>query len=353
MDKFYIMRDFRTKYIYFLSALIFLTGLGLLFWFGWQYFSMRIGANAIMDFTNIEKKKDCDYRRVLDGVCVKTANEINPRLVGVMIDNHPDALPQAGLDKANVVYEAPVEGSFTRFMALFPVDASADKVGPIRSARPYYLDWIAEYGDALYMHVGGSDKALDLIKQKNILDYNEFYNGVYYWRDAKRIAPHNIFTDSQNWQKIWDNNSARSLSIYSGWVFSTSSDYNFTGNEQNGEKIILPFNSKYTVEWRYLHDIKQYERLEYGEAHVMENSAKIFADTVIAQETAMKVIDEEGRKQIDTVVGGKATVYLEGKAIAGFWNNGIDGRTRFYKNSDEEIKLKSGKIWIEIISSSN
>lgn len=343
------MRDFRTKYIYFLSVLIFLTGLGLLFWFGWS--AMRIHTNVIVDFTSKEKQEACDYRRALDGVCVKTAKELSPRLVAVMIDNHPDALPQSGLDQASVVYEAPVEGSFTRFMALFPVGAEVNKVGPVRSARPYYLDWLQEFGNPIYLHVGGSPEALDLIKQKNILDYNEFYNGAYYWRDANRAAPHNVFTDSSEWQKIWDKNSARPTADFSGWVFSTSSDYHFDGKEQNGEKIILLFNSKYTVEWHYATSTKQYERFQYGGEHLMENNAKIFADTVIVQETVMKVIDEEGRREINTTDGGKAIVYLEGRAIIGAWNNGIDGRTRFYKNNDEEIKLKSGKIWIEIVNS--
>lgn len=337
------------RYIYLLAGLVFLTGAGLLFWFGLQYFSARIGANAIVNFTNTEKKKeDCQFRRVLDGSCVKTANEINPRLVSVMVDNHPDALPQSGLDKASIVYEAPVEGSFTRFMALFPVDASVGKVGPIRSARPYHLDWLQEFGRPVYMHVGGSPEALDLVKQKNILDYNEFYNGAYYWRDLKRTAPHNIFTGSRQWQKIWDNNSARSVVNYSGWLFSTSSDYYFSSSEQNGEKIILAFNSKYTVEWRYVSSTKQYERFQYGGVHLMENNAKIFADTVVVQETSMKVIDEEGRRKINTLDGGKAVVYLEGSAIVGAWNK-IDGKTRFYVGGNE-IKLKPGKIWVEVIS---
>ncbi len=345
------MRDFRTKYIYFLSALIFLTGLGLLFWFGWEYFSLRIGTKAIVNFTNIEKREECEFRRVLDGVCVKTAKEMNPRLISIMIDNHPEALPQAGLDKANIVYEVPVEGSFTRFMAIFQVDAEVKKVGPVRSARPYYLDWLQEFGNPLYLHVGGSPEALDLIKQKNILDYNEFYNGAFYWRDSQRAAPHNVFTDSSRWQKIWDSNSARPAVNYSGWIFSTSSDYNFTGQEQNGAEIILPFNSKYTVEWHYATSTSQFERWQYGEAHKMENGAGILADTVIVQEVSVKVIDEEGRKEINTVDGGKALVGIEGRVIVGFWGNGVDGRTRFYNDQNEEIKLKPGKIWVEIVSS--
>jgi hypothetical protein len=85
------------------------------------------------------------YYSQLDGMPVTDASKQVPNTVGVMIDNHPDAYPQSGLVDARVVYEAPVEGGITRYMAIFDASQTSTKAGPVRSARPYYLDWIREY----------------------------------------------------------------------------------------------------------------------------------------------------------------------------------------------------------------
>src|SRR3989344_100901 len=82
------------------------------------------------------------------------------RPLGIMIENHEESRPQSGLSKADVIYEAVAEGGITRFLAVFYCGASAEdvQVGPVRSARTYFLDWISEYGiSPLYVHVGGAN----------------------------------------------------------------------------------------------------------------------------------------------------------------------------------------------------
>jgi len=82
------------------------------------------------------------------------------RPLGVIIENHTDARPQSGLNSADVVYEAVAEGGITRFMGIFycGVAAMDTDLGPVRSARTYFLDWISEYGEyPLYAHVGGAN----------------------------------------------------------------------------------------------------------------------------------------------------------------------------------------------------
>ena len=117
----------------------------------------------------------------LDGVKVEEATSKKHPLA-IMIENHPQARPQAGLDKASIVYEAIAEGGITRFMALFGTN-EADKVGPIRSSRPYYLDWLEGYS-AFYAHVGGNVDALDQIKADSIYDLDQFIYPTPYWRDT-------------------------------------------------------------------------------------------------------------------------------------------------------------------------
>ncbi|HSD12679.1 MAG TPA: DUF3048 domain-containing protein, partial [Patescibacteria group bacterium] len=134
-------------------------------------------------------------RRVIDGVAVP---EDAPDVTGYFaatIDNLSVARPQAGLTKASLVFEAPVEGGITRFLAVFPDDVTADRIGPVRSARPYFLDWASEF-DAVYAHVGGSPEALEKIVAYDMRDLNEFFAGKYFWRDENRDAPHNAYTST-------------------------------------------------------------------------------------------------------------------------------------------------------------
>ena len=81
----------------------------------------------------------------------------NDRPIAVMIDNHSDAWPQAGLNQTYMVYEIIVEGGETRLMALFK-GVDVDKIGPVRSSRHYFLDYVME-NDAIYAHYGWSPQA--------------------------------------------------------------------------------------------------------------------------------------------------------------------------------------------------
>jgi hypothetical protein len=142
------------------------------------------------------------YYSFLDGKPVGSASEQRPRVISIMIDNHPGARPQSGLSQAQVVYEVPVEGEFTRYFAIFNASTTVDKVGPVRSARPYFLDWLQEYGDALYIHSGGSPEALQILRNSTLFDANEFFRGAYFWRGTDHLAPHNLYTSSTAWNKL-------------------------------------------------------------------------------------------------------------------------------------------------------
>src|SRR3989344_5480690 len=131
------------------------------------------------------------------------------RPLGIMIENHEEARPQSGLSKADVIYEAVAEGGITRFLAIYLCGASAEdvQVGPVRSARTYFLDWISEYGiSPLYVHVGGANcdpstgsgcaggakaDALGQIQKYGwqvYNDINQFSAGFpTFWRDKDRL----------------------------------------------------------------------------------------------------------------------------------------------------------------------
>jgi len=380
----------KTRFIYLLALVVFLTGLVILFWFRGNFLNVK-KLMVLQTDTNITQEKiDCKFRRLLDGICVDSVEKVNPELVAVMIENHSEARPQSGLSEASVVYEAPVEANYTRFMLIFPADAKIDKVGPVRSARPYYLDWLQEYGGPMYMHVGGSPDALDKIKTGNIFDLNEFYNGKYYWRDNVRSAPHNVYTSSELWGKALEKeqgirNKEQNNLVW--WKFATTSENEImklsarqasqprlpspgTGGQVAGvagggnlsrserdpavtgeiNEITVSFLSPvYEAVWKYNSSTNQYARYQMNKPHCDLSGACIVADTVIVQNVKTKVLDEVGRISMETVGKGEAEVFVNGGVIKGYWqkNSGTE-RTKFYDENNLEIKLNSGKIWIEV-----
>ena len=117
------------------------------------------------------------------------------RPYAIMINCHNGALPQAGLDKAYMVYELMVEGGITRMMALFK-DTEVDKIGSVRSARTQYLDYVYE-NDAIYGHAGGAEDALKRIASEGINDVD--VDGQYGFRDTSlnRAWEHKLFTSTK------------------------------------------------------------------------------------------------------------------------------------------------------------
>src|SRR5581483_7848643 len=127
----------------------------------------------------------------LTGVQVAPALAARP-VTGIMIENSDFARPQSGLQDAGVVYEAIAEAGITRFLALYQ-DSSPQYIGPVRSLRPYYIDFAAPF-QASIVHVGGSPDALSEVKSGGFRNLDEFYNGDYFTRISARDAPHNVYT---------------------------------------------------------------------------------------------------------------------------------------------------------------
>lgn len=341
----YNLNEVRMMYV--LSGIVMIVAAMLIGWFVYQYYGAM--QTVVNDASEEPQKKECVYRRALDGVCVDSETEIAPRLVGVMIENHVDSRPQAGLADARVVYEAPVEANYMRFLALYPKDITVNKVGPVRSARPYYLSWLNEWGRPLYMHVGGSPESLEQIKDENILDMNEFYRGWYYWRDDAREAPHHVYTSSELWQKAWDD-------YGSDADITPTTSWRFDERELCAENCVYEITASflppvYEAVWKFNTSTGQYERHQMDEPHRDENGAAIVADTVIVQRVLSTTIDEIGRKRINTTGPGDVTIFRDGYMIEGLWRkDGARERTQFIEaTTGEPIPLKPGKIWIELV----
>lgn len=286
------------------------------------------------------------YFSHLTGRGVETPDEEAPRVVAVMINNSFDSYPLVGLNDTSIVYEVPVEGMGTRFMAIFAENDVSAKVGPVRSARPYYLDWLSEYGDALYMHCGGSSDGLSAIKKQGVFDADEFSRTPYFWRDDSRYAPHNLYTSSSKWQKYFAvYGSKRDYPEWEGWKFG---EMNSTGTESVAS-FSVGYSRDFNVGWRFNREKNVYERLLNNEVFADENEKVVTAENIIVQFSSISVLDEVGRKKIQTVGSGDARVYRNGLLVRATWKKeNSSARTRFYDKDNIEIVLEPGRTWVMI-----
>ncbi len=288
-------------------------------------------------------------QRPIDGL-LAPASEAASSLFAVMIDNFPESRPPAGLARASLVWEAPVEAGLTRLLAVYPLNADLERVGPIRSARPYFLDW-AEELNALYLHVGGSDDALKQIKAKDIFDLNEFYRGWYFWRDRSRARPHNVYTSSELVREAFDKEGARqnfTPANLAGWIYRpANSEAKIFG--RFGKGLLIDFGPM-KVEWKYSWEKQVYEKYEDGILQKDESGAVISAKNVALQIAVIEILDEVGRRKIKTIGSGKAVVLTFGLAIEGVWQKKDAGsRTRFFGPDTKEVVFDPGATWIEVI----
>lgn len=289
------------------------------------------------------------FRHPLTGE--KIATEVTrPQVFGVMVENSADAWPLAGVEDAFLVIEAPVEANIPRLEAFYYDDqATVDKIGPVRSARPYYLDWAQEF-DALYAHCGGSPAALDLINENNIFDLNEFWSGKYFWRSPSRYAPHNVYTSSELLGSALTTTSTTRQTPelnYGLWNFKDDSP----AENPSDSDLIIGGGFAYTTEWRYEAATNKYTRWQSGQEVKAEDGDSIFANNVAVVYTSISVIDSIGRREIETVGEGDALVLQDGRKITAVWKKeSVDDRLRFYAEDGKEIVWNAGVTWIEVVS---
>ncbi|OGY81672.1 MAG: hypothetical protein A3F54_01255 [Candidatus Kerfeldbacteria bacterium RIFCSPHIGHO2_12_FULL_48_17] len=307
--------------------------------------------------TQAEKTTPSNERH-LDGrrVAIKDANKYP---VAVMIENLSPVRPQAGLGQAQVVYESLVEGGITRFMAIYDLSEKIDEIGPVRSARPYYLEWVSEY-DALYAHAGGSPEALQAISGFNIHDLNQIGGAQgYYWRSDSVPAPHNLFTSTELLTRaINDNKLADVEPTYTPWTFTDDPEDNKKSTDKEvqataASNISIDFSSpSYKVEYAYDATTKEYLRSNGGVPHTDKNTEQqIRAKTVVVVSIPpVTDVGEKGRITLSIHGGGPVRIARFGEVITGTWKKADrTARTEFFDARGEKIDLGRGNIWVEIV----
>jgi hypothetical protein len=317
----------------------------LAFW-AYRVFHGQNIAPEIPNLKNQTKKIDNNLvMRLIDGVQVEPGQE-NNYPVAVMIDNSPEARPQAGLSQANYVIEAEAEGGITRYLAIFAEEKMPEKIGPVRSARPYFIDWAQEFS-AVYTHCGGSPEALVKITREGIIDLNQFYRADLFWRDNNGIAPHNVYTSGELLNEFLV---SKNLSEGKFFPFSFKKDLDFAARPEQHEININYRLRGFHVNWVYDKDNNDYIRFVSGQEYKDASGESIRAKNIIVQEVDARVLDEKLRLEMDIVGEGEAYVCLDGICQEGTWKKkSSTARTRFYDNSEQEFKFNPGTTWVEVV----
>jgi hypothetical protein len=261
--------------------------------------------------------------------------------IAVMIENFSTIRDrQQGLEKAAIVIESLTEGGITRFLAIFngePVEV----IGPVRSARPYFVDWAEELQTA-YVHIGGSNAALQQIRASDkILNVQEFSDHNIIWRHPKYEAPHNAFTSIDGITAY--------MKEQNYWRPLEESRFEFDEDSAQGTSasvLTIGFSPDKAYDVRYTFDPSDglYARLNDGKPQ-----GQIKPANILVQYTKQEVLDSEGRLAIQTLGTGKALIFTGGKMQEGLWEKNEGGVTQFLDAKGEKVKLKPGQTWIEVV----
>lgn len=276
------------------------------------------------------------------------------RPVMLTIDNHPAARQQASLSKASIIWEMRVEGPYTRYLALFERPAKDENflVGPIRSARPYFITLVNQYG-GIFGHVGASKDGYKLIDELGLKDFDGFKgkaNFFFRYTSTGKKAPNNLYSEIQD---LFNKAAGKGLTLTNngrGFIFNETDIVPTEGEDANEVRIVY---SKKDASIRYEYDpeTKSYLRFREGKQMLDENTREpIMAKNIIVQYADSKIYNGTHR-EIKSTGKGKGYYITAGKMQEIKWNKFDDhiNPTKFTYEDGSEIKLNPGQTWIQVI----
>lgn len=273
--------------------------------------------------------------------------KVNRRPVAVMFDNHHRARWQSGLKDAEIVYEFLVEAPYTRYMGLYLIN-DPPSIGPIRSARPYFVTTVLEY-DAVYVRVGGSNQAMKDVKALKLADIDGLSSSnKVFWRKSHKKKPHNLYSSMEAIRTTQEERKYRMMGEFTPFKFHED-EMDMEGSIAN--KVIINYRKDNNTEYIYDTEKKIYTRYKDGKLHIDEiDESPIIAKNIIIQEAKTRVIDNEGRLEIELVGEGEGKYISNGKAIDVKWvKKSRSDKTLYYDLEGKEIILNPGVTWIQVV----
>ena len=273
--------------------------------------------------------------------------------IAVMVDDHGAARPQSGFSAASVVWQAPAEGGIPRYMLVFQ-DLIPGDVGPVRSARFYYIAWAAELR-ALYAHSGGSPQALATLRAKGngqlVYNADEFAWGGSFRRVAFNVAPHNLYTTGKQLLALAARRGAADGPITSPWVFGPDAPI---AKRPVGGRIQVVYLAN-TVRYDYDRLSNTYLRSVTGEKAQIDRSTKrrVAPKNVVVMLVRFGPLNDGSNKkrlEAEVIGSGSAWVSTNGLTIKGTWRKAsLTGPTRFFDAAGKPIRLSVGQTFIQVM----
>lgn len=332
-------------------AAMFWGGLGAVILVGLSLYAVSaVTSDSVVRRTALHDVPTLDIK--IEAVPAQLSGELTDKIdatrnvLGVMVENSPDARPQSGLDDAEVVFEAIAEGGITRFVTFFQAH-QPNKIGPIRSVRPHYVDWVLGF-DASIAHAGGSAQGLADLRTYHAKDLDEFANGAYYYRDSLRYAPHNLYSSYEELNRLQELKGYKSSNFHH-WKFEDGSP----ADQITAQKIDIQISSAlYNVSYEYDRDINEYVRSVGGVQHIDANTGQpITVDNVIVMEVPYHL---EGIYYMYDLTGsGNAHLFRNGKYTKIKWQRSSETSSFIFKLNGKEITLNRGQTWVTAIAPGN
>jgi hypothetical protein len=296
-----------------------------------------------------EETESNKFRHPLTGELLETEIE-DLQVLAIIVENSADALPLSGLDRAFLAIEAPAEGNIPRILAFFDRSTEITKVGPIRSVRPYFLDF-AKWFNAIVIHVGGSPEALSRLQGGELRNFNEMTAGNFFYRQTVgRYAPHNVFTNSELLETAIRRREYLPDSNPSPLKFGED----FEGEQIESFSVDINGTSLYRARWTFDSETGKFIKSQGGRGQrLLENGNLIAFDNILIVQTDAVVLDEVGRLRIRTKGEGYAVIFRDGqyKDDLRWFSDGQDFQIEDIFGNN--VYFAPGKTWIHIISSKN
>jgi hypothetical protein len=277
------------------------------------------------------------------------------RAIAVMIDDLEAARPQSGFGAASVVWQAPAEGGIPRYMLVFQ-DQQPGDVGPVRSARYYYIAWAAEW-HAVYAHVGGSPQAMATLASQGLgqLVYNadEFrWGGIYFRRISERVSPHNAYTDGLSLRKMATRIGAKDELQPAAWQFAP--DAPLDARPYGGLiRVEYPAN---TITYNYDRVSNTYPRGVTGAPAQTDagTGARVAPSNVVVMLMSFSPLNDghpdKHRLEAKVVGSGKAWISTNGRTIEGTWTKAsLTAPTQFFDAAGQPVTLTVGQTFIQVM----
>jgi hypothetical protein len=276
-------------------------------------------------------------------------------VIAVMVDDHSGARPQSGFNAASIVWHAPAEGGIPRYMLLFQ-DRVPVSVGPVRSARQYYIAWAAEW-QAMYVHVGGSPQALATLRNDGqgelVYDADEFrWGGRYLWRTTDRFPPHNVYSDGEHLYQLARRLGAEAPPGEAAWRFAAEPPVE---RRPQGGRLVVPYRAN-EITYRYDRKTNRYIRSVTGASPQIDRAdGKVVApkNVVVLFMSFSPLNDghpEKKRLEADYVGSGKALIAINGRTITGTWRKkSISEPTLLFDADGRPVTLSIGQTFVQVV----